>query len=272
MMTGLASRLLAVCAFSLTLGGCATTMPYGEEGRSADGAERPMLDRSPASQSEARAKINVELGTAYLEVGRFDIALDEARAALEHQAGYPPAFHLMGLVHMYVGDDNAARINFERALRGAPRDPDFNNSYGWFLCGTGNEQEGLQRLAVAARNPYYRHPTRAHANAGLCNLRIGERDAAREHFARAVNADPSNVQALYHLAEIDYERGNYPAARTSLVRLHQQVEPTAASAWLGLRTERKLGNREAEASYAEQLRGRFGDSAEVQLLRQGAFE
>ncbi|HRP95296.1 MAG TPA: type IV pilus biogenesis/stability protein PilW [Rhodocyclaceae bacterium] len=235
-------------------------------------AQRPLLDTPPANEAQARARINTELGTAYFEVGRFDVALDEARTALRHDPEYAPAFHLMGLVYMFVEDTAAARENFLRALRIAPNDPDFNNSYGWFLCTQGEELDGLQRLALAARNPYYRHPTRPYTNAGLCHLRLGDDEAAAEQFRRALALDGVNAQALYHLAAIAYRHGDYRAAREHLVKLHQQREPTAESAWLGLRTERRLGNREAEASYAAQLRGRFNDSGEHRQMIQGNFE
>ena len=49
-------------------------------------------------------------------------------------------------------------------------------------------------------------------------------------------------------------------------------EPNAESLWLALRIERKLGNREAEAGYASQLRRRFKDSAEYKSLLQGQYE
>lgn len=254
---------------ALLAGGCAS-LP-GTQGVT-PAAERPLLDAPPANDTQARARINTELGTAYFEVGRFDVALDEARAALRHDPEYAPAFHLMGLVYMFVEDAAAARDNFLRALRIAPNDPDFNNSYGWFLCTQGEEQDGLQRLALAARNPYYRHPTRPYTNAGLCHLRLGDDEAAAEQFRRAVALGGVNAQALYHLAAIAFRSGDYRAAREHLVKLHQQREPTAESAWLGLRTERRLGNREAEASYAAQLRGRFNDSREYRQMIQGNFE
>lgn len=252
------------------LAGCATTAP-GSGGRQGAVAERPLLDAPPATQAEARAMVNVELGTAYLELGRLDIALDEARHALTHAPGYAPAFHLLGLVHMLVGDTAAAEDFFQRALRVAPDDPDFNNSYGWFLCGMGREREALQRFERAVRNPYYRHPTRPHTNAGLCYLRLDDIEAAREQFRRAVRADGGNAQALFNLAEIDYRLGDHASARARMVQWHRQHEPTAESVWLGLRAERSLGNREAEASYAAQLAGRFADSPEHQMMMQGDF-
>lgn len=259
----------AVLAVVLALGGCA-----GAPGLPSSAAtiSRPMSDTNPATPADARARVHVELGMAYFEVGRYDVALDEARIALNDSPSYAPAYHLLGLAYMYVEEHGAARENFERALREAPGDPDFNNSYGWFLCSQGQEREGLERLAVAARNPYYRHQTRPLTNAGLCHLRLGEESAAEAQFQRAVQADPENAQALYLLADIAYRGGRYEQARSQLIRLHQAHGPSAASAWLGLRTERRLGNADAEASYAAQLRSRFAESEEFKSMNQGKFE
>lgn len=235
-------------------------------------SDRPMLEMEPTSEAQRRAKVHTELGMAYFEAGRFDIALDAARSAFGYESGYAPAHHLMALVHMLVGDANAARDNFQRAIAVAPNDPDFNNSYGWFLCTVGEEQEGLRRLALAASNPYYRYATRPYTNSGLCHLRLNNEEAAKAQFKLAATVDPNNGQALYYLAAIAYRQADYASARDYLVQLHQRREPTAESVWLGVRTERRLGNREAENSYAEQLRGRFEKSPQYQALKQGKYE
>ncbi len=258
-----------VLAVALVLGGCAGApgVPAGSSSIS-----RPMSDTNPATPADARARVHVELGMAYFEVGRYDVALDAAKIALADSPSYAPAYHLLGLAYMSVEEHAAARENFERALREAPGDPDFNNSYGWFLCSQGQERAGLEYLALAARNPYYRHQTRPLTNAGLCHLRLGEEAAAEAQFQRAVQADPENAQALYLLADIAYRGGRYEQARSELIRLHQAHGPSAASAWLGLRTERRLGNADAEASYAAQLRSRFAESEEFKSMNQGKFE
>ena len=258
-----------VLAVALALGGCAGApgVPSG-----AATISRPMSDTNPATPADARARVHVELGMAYFEVGRYDVALDEARIALNDSPSYAPAYHLLGLAYMYVEEHGAARENFERALREAPGDPDFNNSYGWFLCTQGEEQQGLDRLALAARNPYYRYPARPLTNAGLCYLRLKDEPAAEAHFTRAVQADPANGQALYQLADIAYRSGRYDQARNHLIRLHQQHDSSAASVWLGLRAERRLGNHDAEASYASQLQSRFAESEEFKLFNEGKFE
>ncbi|MGD9870937.1 MAG: type IV pilus biogenesis/stability protein PilW [Thauera sp.] len=262
--------LASLAAAALLLGGCATHQ-VGMEGSSTT-VSRPMSDLSPGTPAESSARVHVDLGMAYFEIGRYDVALDEARIALASRPDYAPAYHLLGLAYMLIEDNGAARDNFERALSQAPGDPDFNNSYGWFLCTQGQERQGVERLAIAARNPYYRYQTRPLTNAGLCYLRLKDDAAAEVQFMRAVQADPANGDALYQLADIAYRAGRYQEARNHLIQLHQQQGPSAPSAWLGLRTERRLGNGDAEQSYASQLRSRFAESKETQLLNQGVFE
>ncbi|MCC4115153.1 type IV pilus biogenesis/stability protein PilW [Aromatoleum toluclasticum] len=252
----------------LALAGCNATM----NAAGTPLADRPVADTPVSGKGEATAKVHAELGAAYLQLGNYAVALDEARVALQSQSSYAPAYHLIGLVYMAIDDPNSARENFRRALEIAPNDPEFNNSFGWFQCLNGNPQDGLARLASSARNPYYRTPTRPYTNAGLCHLRQGDDAAAEAEFRRAVQADPANRQAIYQLAGIAYRRGVYNVASALLVDLHQQGEPTPQSVWLGLRTARRLGNRDAEASYAAQLRGRFADSPEYQTMIQGNYE
>lgn len=268
------SRVWGVLLLSaaVVLAGCATPSSPGRGGAGEGRAERPWLDTPPRTEAQARAKAHVDLGTAYFEVERYGVALDEARVALAHSPAYPPADHLMALVYMFIDDESAAREHFQRALRAAPEDPDFNNSYGWFLCVTGEAEAGLERLALAARNPYYRHAVRPHINAGLCHLRVERFADARAQFRRALTFERDNAVARYHLAALAYREGEYAEARRELVQLHRQEEPTPESAWLGLRVERQLGNREAAESYAQQLRGRFGDSPEYEAMMRGDFE
>lgn len=256
---------------SLLLAACAGL--DGGSGFAGDGAmSRPLSDTTPAAGAETRARVHVDLGSAYFEVGRYDVALDEARIALKESPDYPPAHHLLGLAYMLVGETAQARKGFEQALRQAPGDPEFNNSYGWFLCTQGEERRGLERLAAAARNPYYRYPTRSHVNAGWCHLRLGDDAAAQQSFMAALAADSANLEALYALAEIAYRAADYERAHALLIRVHQLGAPTPASVWLGLRTARRLGRADAESSYAAQLGSRFEGSDEYHKMKRGEFE
>jgi type IV pilus assembly protein PilF len=235
-------------------------------------AERPVAERPPANEAEARARTHVDLGEAYLQAGNYGVALDEAKIALSSAPNYAPAYHLVATVYMFLDDRSAAQANFEQALKLAPADPEINNTYGWYLCAIGQEQQGLDRLQRAMRNPYYRTPARAQVNAALCHLRLNNDAAAEAALQRAVQLDPANGQAYFLLADLAFRHGNLDAAQRNITTLHRLGPVTAASAWLGLRIERRQGNKEAAASYAQQLKSRFPTSTEYQLLLQGKID
>ena len=74
------------------------------------------------------------------------------------------------------------------------------------------------------------------------------------------------------MAQIRYRQGNLEEARKLVLRFNRIVNPNAESLWLALRVERKLGERNAEAGYANQLRRRFVNSREYQLLQRGEYD
>ena len=264
-------RFLPVVALALAVSalvGCAG----GQLGVPVASIERPASEKPTVTDAQRKARVHVELGQAYLQVGRYGVALDEAKAAAYYDSSYAPAYQLMGLVHMYLEENTVAAANFERALQLAPGDPEIMNSYGWFLCSTGKEQSGIEMLTASARNPYYQSPTRALANAGMCQLRLKNDAAAEGLFLRAVDADNANQAAIYHLAAIAYRRGAYEASRRYLAALHKGGDASAESLWLAVRVERKLGDRTAEASLVQQLRRRFPGSPEYQAFLQGQYQ
>lgn len=257
----------AAVAAVLLLGGCATGKGFGEQA-----AEQPVSQQTATSDSRQRAKVHTELGTLYMQRGNMGVALEESRAALVADPGYAPAYNLQGLVYMQLHEDRAAESSFERALAVAPADPEINNSFGWFLCQTGREQRSLQYFLAAIKSPLYATPALPYTNAGICSMRIKEDKAAEEHFLRALRLDGNNERARYFLADITYRQGRIAAALVHLQELHKIAEPSPESLWLGVRIERKLGDREAEARFAAQLRRRFPGSQEQQMLLQGQYD
>ena len=260
LVTLLSATLLAAC----------TTNPV-QNNTSAD-FQRPASERPVTSQNQMRAKAHTDLGMAYFSAGNFGVGLDEARIALAYDPDYAPAHQLNGLLLASLNDKVAARQSFERASALAPGDPDINNTYGWFLCVQKRYEEGLERLAMAARNPYYNATTRPLTNSGLCLVMQGKDTEAEPYFRRAVAADPENIQALLNLAAIAFRQKNAEAAHSYLNDVHQRGRATAESLWLGVRVERMRGDRDSEASYESQLKSRYPTSVEYQKLIEGKYE
>lgn len=219
-----------------------------------------------------RAKAHTELAAAYYEIGNLGVAIEEVRIALSADPNYAPAYNILGLVHMDLRENPQAQASFERSLRIVPTDPDTNHNYAWFLCQTGREEQSVRFFMAAIRNPLYAQPQKSYALAGVCAARKGQDREAADMLDRALKLDPNYLPALINLAQLRYRSGENESARTLIGQFNRLVEPTAESLWLALRIERRLGDKSAEANFANQLRRRFPGSREHQDLMKGQYE
>jgi type IV pilus assembly protein PilF len=219
-----------------------------------------------------RARLHTELGSLYYSNGNLAVALEELRTAVDADSGYAPAHGMFGLVYMELKENDRAATSFERALRLSPNDADINHNYGWFLCQTGKESASIKYFLDALRNPLYRTPWRSYSAAGSCMLKMNQPKDAEAFFERALKLEPDEPVSLLQLGQLRYRQGNIGEARKLVARHNKLVEPTAQSLWLALRIERRLGERVAEQSFANQLRRRFPDSTEYRSLQRGQYD
>jgi len=261
------NKFLFTSVLFVAIAGCTATGSAPGEG-----AQQAVSAQAPANEAQQRAKVHVELGSLYLIDGRPAVALEEARIALSADSGYAPAYNLLGLTHMMMGEPKLSEENFDRALRIAPGDPEINNNFGWFLCQSGREQRSIAFFDAAARNPLYVSPGKPLTNAGICSVKLNDDKRAEDYLLRALRLSPTNTLALYWLADLAYRQGRYMEARQWSMDIEKNAEPSSELLWLALRIERKLGNREAEARHASQLRRRFANSPEARLLIQGQYQ
>lgn len=219
-----------------------------------------------------RARVHAELASVYYERGSMGVALDELRRATAADPSYAPAHSLLGRVYMDLKENRLAEQSFTRALQLSPNDPEINHNFGWFLCQTGQESNSIRYFLQAIRNPLYAAPWRSYSAAGMCSLRTDNVKDADEFFQRALRLDPDEPTALLKLGGIRYQQGRTDEARKLVTRFNKVTTPTAESLWLGVRIERRLGERVAEQSYANQLRRRYPGSAELRALQRGEYD
>lgn len=252
---------IAVAAVAL-LAGCAG-QPASEGGVQASQAD---------TENRQRARAFTELASAYYARGQYKISLDELRKAISVDSRFGPAYNIYGLIYMELAEDKLAEENFRRAIEIDRGDSEARNNYGWFLCTRGRYDEGLEQFTQALRNPLYASPEQAMANAGLCAERKGDLALAEANLQRALKLQPDNPNTILKLAGMRYRQGQLEEVRRLLQRHAELAPPSAESLWLGVRTERRLGDREQEAAYGLQLRRRFPDSAEARRLQAGQYE
>jgi type IV pilus assembly protein PilF len=130
----------------------------------------------------------------------------------------------------------------------------------------------MKQFEAALANPLYATPERALANAGNCVLEKGDLAQAELYYVRALKRVSNQSTALLGMAEVHYRQGRWLAARTVLRQVGDAANLGPQALWLGVRAERRLGDREAEASYGAQLRRRYPESLQAQWLISGQYD
>jgi len=249
--------VIMILLFTLSAG-CASS------GGGAGGDQQSSVDK------DASAKIHTELAALYYGQKRYGVALDELKYATSMNSDYAPAYGVRGLVHMALLEDKKAKDDFLRSLDLDSKDSGTRNNYGWFLCERGHQKEAMEQFMEAVKNPLYATPEKAYLNAGMCAKKTGMIKNAETYFQQALYLQPKMPEALLGMAELSFAKADYAGAKSYFLRLARNgAELSASDLLLAVRVEHKLGDKNAEASYKLQLRKRFPDSRETQLMLSG---
>jgi type IV pilus assembly protein PilF len=243
--------LVALLAPTLLLCACVTT-----------GDTR--LKKSP----EAAGAANTQLGAAYLQQGNLPVAKEKLEKAAEQTPKDPVVHGMLGLLYHRLGDDKRAEKEHRTALELAPGDPEQLNNYAVFLCAVGRADEGVSRFEEAARNPLYRTPWAAYANAGVC-LRGAKRDTEAEAlFNRALQVNPNYAEAAVQLADLDLSQQR-PADAYRRVGEFLKTNPSSPDLLLlGWRAAHELRDPVGAAQMAWRMQSDFPDSDQARTLAQ----
>ncbi len=245
-------RRLALLAALVAVAGCA-----------AQGGTRP---DQPQPDGRKVAELNTQLGLAYMQRGEMTRALARLKRAVAADPAYARAHTALGVLYERLGELEQAEAHHRRAVRADPRDSYAHNAYGSFLCARGRLAAADAEFRAALANPLYETPWVALTNAGLCALKAGDPRQAETYFREALGRNPRFAPALIAMADLSFQQGRYLQARAYLQRYQAVAPHTPRSLWLGVRIERRLGDRDAEASYALLLKGKFPDAQETRLL------
>lgn len=256
-------------ALALALSGCQQMQTNGGSAGASSPTDQGV---QPVSTAAQHAKIFSELAAEYFKRGQFKVALEDVRKAIAADNRYGPAYNVLGLIYMELAEDQLAEENFRKAVDLDRADSESHNDYGWFLCTRGRYDEALAQFTDALRNPLYETPEQALANAGLCKEKKGELEKAEASFMKALKLQPDYPLATISLARLYFREDKLNESERLLNRYHDVAPPTAESLWLGVRLERKRGNKDQETAFAAQLHKRFPNSKEDELMISGRFE
>jgi type IV pilus assembly protein PilF len=250
----------------MALGGCASAPP-GDVG-----SGRDILTESDEPESRKRARIRMELAVGYFEQGQTNVALDELKQVIASDPSFPDAYNQRGLIYMRLNDMRQAEDSFRRAVSLNPRDGNVQHNFGWLMCQQGRYEEAARAYEVAMANPMYAGRAKTLMAQGLCEARAGKTAEAERSLARSYELDAGNPVTGYNLAGLLFRRGDFNRAQFYIRRLNNSDLANAETLWLGIKVERRLGDRVAMQQLAEQLRKRFPKSREATAYDRGAFD
>jgi type IV pilus assembly protein PilF len=261
-------RLTAMSLF--VLAGCVTTVEPPEVTRE---ASRDIRTTSDQTDPERRARVRLELASAYFARGQTATALDEVKQALSAKPDLFEGFNLRGLIYATMAEPRLAEESFQRALQLNPRDGDSMHNLAWFWCQQGRFDDGDRMFTQTLAQPQYLTAVRTLFAQGVCQARAGRWAEAERTLSRSYELDPANPVTAYNLSEVLLQRGEFDRARFYVARINGSQElSNAQSLWLATRIEHRMGNAAGVQQWGRQLRDRFPQSPEALQYSQGRFD
>ena len=249
---------MLAASFAILLAGCVTEQPSNAR------------TQTPANLGEA-AKINSQLGVDYARQGRFDVAEEKLRKAIDQDSNYAPAHTALAYVLTQRGDDAEAEREYRRSIALDGSDPGTHNNFGVLLCARGKTAEADREFQIALRDRGYETPEAAWTNAGVCARKAGDPDRAEEDFRQALKLKPDFADALSEIATLAYNRQDWLRARAFVQRYEHVSRLTPELLLIAADTERMLGDANAARQYEIKLLREYPESDQaVQLLRKSS--
>jgi type IV pilus assembly protein PilF len=216
------------------------------------------------SKNEKASKINVELGIGYLQQNNLDLASEKLLKALRQDPNSAPAHNAYAILQDRLKQLDLAEYHYKKAVSLDSRDSQSSNNYGAFLCRNGREAESEEYFMAALKNPLYKTPEYAYTNAALCLNKINQKNVAKEYLKKALATKSDFGVALFALAEIYFEEGQYDKAKLYLDRYQLVARPTSRSLWLAIRNELEINSEADVGELVQRLRTDFPESDEYQ--------
>jgi len=250
--------LVAAIATVLLACGCSTTTTTSSETLTSSSGEK-----TAAEKRQDALGGYIELGLGYIGQNNRDQARLNLLRALEIDSRSPGANNGMALLYQLERDSAHAEEYFKKALS---YDRDFTqarNNYAVFLATQNRFGEAYEQFSLASRDVNYQLRPQVFLSLGAVASKLGKTSEAKDAWERALALDKELPGPYLDLANMYFERGDFPEAKRYLDRHAQLAQPSARSLWLAVRLEDAFGNADGVASKGMALRKLFPYSRET---------
>lgn len=159
-------------------------------------------DEQEKLKNKKISQINMQLGMGYLEKGDTQRAKQKLLYALQKDSESPEAWYSMAYFQEMTGNRVEAKKDYLKSIDLAPKRGDVQNNYGTFLCRTGKYQEAIRHFVTATKDPQYLDSAGAFENAGLCALKIPDKQQAVKYFTLALEQDPTREALMTQITQL----------------------------------------------------------------------
>lgn len=219
----------------------------------------------------AAARDRVAIAAKYIQQNEDDNALKYLQQALKSDPDSPEAHNLLAVVMERDGNITAADREYRKALRLRDKYSQAHNNYGSFLFRQGRYKAALKQYEAAAEDITYMFRAQAFEGVARSAWQLGDAARAEDALRRALDLDSSLPGATLLAAELNFKKQNYDVAHSLYRRYLQRttsMPQTPQSLWLGIRLERRFGDKDALASYELALKRLYPASPEYQQYLQ----
>lgn len=220
-------------------------------------------------QPNKASDINLELGIDYFRKGNLALAKEKIDRAVEQNPRNAKAQAAAGLLYDRLNDERKSFSHFDKAMSLEPNNPEILNNYAVVLCKHDEQSKGEKYFVQAASNPLYKTPEVAYLNAGNCARSAGNLDHAEANYRKALSLRPRFSEALYQMADLEFQQQNYLSARGFIERYMDGGKLNASVLWLAMRIEQGLGNSSGASTYAQRLKIEYPNAPETRQMLSG---
>lgn len=239
--------------------GTSGSRPRSTSSNSMSDSEQKQLDNYEKAQ---KAEGHRNLGNAYLENGRHNMALAEFKSALKLMPNDYELMYDIGLVYLLWSSPDEAIPYFEDVLALRPNYAPAINSLGNAHLAIKDYDRAIYYYEQIDDGMIYATPHMPVANMGLAYFYKGDYAKAEECYKTALKMEPDYINALVLLGQLQTETGDTKEAIKNLQKALRIENAPIVKYYLAL-AYAKDGNKSQAAKYFSEVMSSSKEDSEI---------